>query len=105
MRAALGEVSMLDEVHPGRFSYPEIAIGDDCHIHDLFDTGGQTLEDLLGPHPSTASAAVDAGGGLPPAVEPPATVATGSSFEGAAVSIAIAARAIWMAIQNGSGGG
>lgn len=35
------------------------------NLHDLAETGGRSLEDILGPHPSDTQALVDAGGGAP----------------------------------------
>jgi hypothetical protein len=73
------------------------------NMHDLSETGAQSVEDLFGPHPSVAQAGVDVGGGLPP--QPgPVPVGAADPFTSATLFVTMAARAIWLAIQSGAGG-
>lgn len=48
MRAALGEVMFFDEVHPGRFSYPEIGIALLGALFGECRPGRAEIDDLIG---------------------------------------------------------
>jgi len=47
MRSALGEVGLMEDVHPGRFSYPEICIGLLSALFQKWRPGAGEVADLL----------------------------------------------------------